>query len=185
MYVTKGVLQRYVCFLGVRMFLLGIWVPPSYAQITSQITNFFYVFLRVFCTSIWLHQLPRGGLLWPAGFAVNVPPTKWWRSVGPIYASAIYHFVVAAKHVALVQVSSASCERVFSQVTVMCETCGVIHLSWHWQHLSWSESTGTTSNGLLSCVLVTTIYFKWCAMFPINHIMLLLIISTLKTLLKA
>jgi putative flippase GtrA len=39
MYVTKGVLQRYVCFLGVRMFLLGIWVPPSYAQITSQITS--------------------------------------------------------------------------------------------------------------------------------------------------
>ena len=38
--------------------------------------------------------------------------------------SAIYHFVVA-RHVALVQVSSARCERVFAQVTLMCETCGV------------------------------------------------------------
>jgi hypothetical protein len=48
---------------------------------------------------------------------------EWWRSYKDDFA--IYQFVVAARYVALVQVSSASCERVFSQVTLMCETCGV------------------------------------------------------------
>ena len=40
-------------------------------------------------------------------------------------SASIRHFVIAARHIALLQVSSACVERVFSQVTLICDTCGV------------------------------------------------------------
>ena len=48
---------------------------------------------------------------------------EWWRAKKDDVR--IRHLVVAARLVALVQVSSASVERVFSQVKLICETCGV------------------------------------------------------------
>ena len=48
---------------------------------------------------------------------------EWWRAKKDDVR--IRHLIVAARLVALVQVSSASVERVFSQVKLICETCGV------------------------------------------------------------
>ena len=48
---------------------------------------------------------------------------EWWRSFKG--SASIRHFVIAARHIALLQVSSACVERVFSQVTLICDTCGV------------------------------------------------------------
>ena len=47
---------------------------------------------------------------------------EWWRAKR---CDALHHFTWAARLVVLVQLSSASCERVFSQVKLIIETCGV------------------------------------------------------------
>ena len=48
---------------------------------------------------------------------------EWWRSNHS--NPKIHYFAVAARLVALVQVSSAKVERIFSQVKLICETTGV------------------------------------------------------------
>ena len=47
----------------------------------------------------------------------------WWRAKR--WDASLHHFTWAARLVVLVQLSSASCERVFSQVKLIVETCGV------------------------------------------------------------
>ena len=48
---------------------------------------------------------------------------EWWRAKR--WDASLHHFTWAARLVVLVQLSSASCERVFSQVKLIVETCGV------------------------------------------------------------
>ena len=51
---------------------------------------------------------------------------EWWRANH--LSPEIHYFATAARLVALVQVSSASVERIFSQVKLICETTGVLPL---------------------------------------------------------
>ena len=51
---------------------------------------------------------------------------EWWQSNHAV--PGIPSFAVAARLVALVQVSSASVERIFSQVKLVCEATGVTPL---------------------------------------------------------
>ena len=48
---------------------------------------------------------------------------EWWRANRS--SPGIHFFATAARLLALVQVSSASVERIFSQVKLICETTGV------------------------------------------------------------
>ena len=48
---------------------------------------------------------------------------EWWKANHS--APSIHYFAIAARLVALVQASSASVERVFSQVKLICDAAGV------------------------------------------------------------
>ena len=65
--------------------------------------------------------MPRGATRTPESYSVRM----LILAINVMDDVSIRHLVVAARLVALVQVSSASVERVFSQVKLICETCGV------------------------------------------------------------